>query len=124
METKEKMIKRAFTYADIEKFHQEHWGKYETPVYTLTSIKLLTEVSPPTWQIEHKGTYSDGDVYNYTLILVQQTNFDGTPWLNLPYWQELPSGLASVEEEDAEMERQVQTVRDEWEKKHKKEQGQ
>jgi hypothetical protein len=111
-------ITRAFTYADIEKFYLKHWGKYEVPKYSIVSIELLTDVQPPTWIVEHVGVYSDGYKHEMrTLILTQGTNFDGTPCIDLPIPQKLPTGFSSVQEEDAEIERYKQELLDEWERR-------
>jgi hypothetical protein len=109
--------KRTFTYADIETFYKKHWKDDDRCTYELKSVHLLPELSPPTWQVEQITTYKSGVAYHFTFILVELRRLNGKPWLTMATLEKIPSGFASVEEEDAEIERQFQAWKKEQEEK-------
>lgn len=100
----EQTTPRVFTRADVEQFFQKHYGFLDYPKCELESISLLSELLPPTWRVRYKCTYLDGDVLYFNLIVAQFDSAVG-PFLNLVTEVELPAGLASAAEEDAELKR-------------------
>ena len=98
-------LTRVFTATDITAFFNQFWGKMAgPPSNALRSIKLLPELTPPTWHIDYVAVYPEKVVF-CTLTVVQLAREDGTPYLNLPTTLELPEGLPTPQAEDAAMAR-------------------
>ena len=98
-------IERVFTRADIVAFFHTFWGKLIEPHYELRAIALLPEIQPGGWYIDYMVTYHDSNHVIYgNCVILQLARKDGTPYLNLPEYVELPVGLASIAEEDVKIE--------------------
>lgn len=104
------MVTRTFTRADIEAFFNKHWGKSQEPKNELSAVRLLPELEPPCWHIRYMALWHKPYEHSnyYSLLVIQKTRVDGTLYLNLPDETELPEGLATPAEEDAEIARRKQ----------------
>ena len=119
---------RAFTCADIVKFHERCRGSIldQVYVYTLKRVELLRDITPPAWNICYMVTYGKspfGHTAYYSLIVLQYTSFDGTPYLNIAHAEALPEGCSTVQEEDEEMQRRRLAEEARWEKEREQRDG-
>jgi hypothetical protein len=98
-------MQRVFTYNDLAAFFNSLWGKHAEPRYELLSISLLPDILPGAWRVEYTASYQDGHVVSCNCVVLQLARKDGTQYLNLPEYVNLPIGMASVEDECIEIER-------------------
>ena len=99
-------MERAFTRADIEAYFNKTFGKLNTgtDTWSVRDVELVGNVGRPAWLVSFTvdsfgGTYRYGD----TLLVVQDRYYNGTPRLSLSDNIKLPTGCATVQEEDEEL---------------------
>lgn len=102
-----KQIKRVFTRSQVEEaFHRTHMSS-DDRTYTIARVELLNEVSPPCWRVEFTFT-SQAKHFSYLghVTFIQRIVVD-QPVLSIVTTTPIPTGLTSVEEEDA-------AIQEEW----------
>jgi hypothetical protein len=110
------MTQRHFTRLDIEAEFWKRFGAYENPIWTIQEVKLLPELTPPTWFVGYKCTYQPGTEYTSThydhMLFLEKSDF-GELYLNSPTELiDLPAGCTTVQEEDAEIDRRAEAWRE------------
>lgn len=110
---------RMFTYADIVAFFNSNFGTQHNPTYAVRSVHLLPEFRPTGWEVHYTATYHNPyeHTYNGTLLVLQQTDYEGKHSLNWAKTVELPAGFPTPQEEDAGIEQCKQARIAVWQQK-------
>ena len=112
-----KSVKRVFTRADVIAYMQSFWRKYGgTYVYEIRAVSLVPQIPVPAWEVAYKVIYeqTQRERYNDTMIVLQQKQLDGTPYLIGAYTELLPEDCPTPQAEDLEIKRRHEAERAEW----------
>lgn len=115
----EQTTPRAFTRADVEQFFLKAFST-SAQTYEVKEVALLPGLTPPAWIIYHEAVWgkdsSTEHRYPGQCVVYQRRDF-GEMYLYFSVEEDLPQGLASPAEEDAEIARRKAEMHAAWEKR-------